>query len=120
MLRILIHVALVAVVLWHQRHGGYRRHPFMLAVLWYAAGVPFMLLESLFVSGRMLTGVLLQNMLVALFFVPPAWVAFAHARKTRRGILRPFLLYVGLALVATLVAGLVLARADSVRGLTSY
>lgn len=115
MVRIILHTLVLPAMLWLERRGRPKLSPLRAALTWYALGVPLMAIEAS-VSGREWAGVLLQSLLVALFFLPPAYLAFRYA-KGRKGILKPFLLFLALSLLAGFVAAAVLARAPLVQGL---
>jgi hypothetical protein len=117
MLRVVLQVLLLLGMLWYQKHDGYRWRPATLTVVWYAVGVFMILVESKGATGSFLDALTLQAMAVALFYVPPAFLAFRRAGIDRKGIKGPFMLYIGLAVVATLLAALVLARAPIAQGL---
>lgn len=117
MLRIILHTLILPAMLWLERRGGPKLPPLRAALAWYVLGVPLMAVEAS-VSGRDWPAILLQSLLVALFFLPPAYWAFRYA-KGRKGIAKPFLLFLALSLLAGLVAAFVLARAPIVQGLAS-
>lgn len=116
MLRIALQVLFVLGILLYQRQTRYRQHPLTLAAVWYAFGLPLILVESDVAVGTPFSLLTLQNMLIALFYVPPAFIAFKHARERRKGIWGPFGAYLLLALLATALAAFVLARADIASG----
>ncbi len=118
MVRILLHALILPAMLWLERRGGLRVAPVRAAATWYLLGVPLMAVEA-YASGREWSGVLVQSLLVALFFLPPAWFAFRYARK-RGGIGRPFLLFLGLSVLTGFIAAAFLAHAPLVvSGFTS-
>ena len=114
MLRILFHAIILPLMLWLDKRGWLKFHPLGGALSWYALGIPLMIVEAS-ASGREWANILLQSLLVALFFLPPAYFAFRYA-KSSRSIWKPFLLFLGLSLVAAFVAALALARAPLVNG----
>ena len=115
MLRIILHTLIRPAMLWLERRGGPKPEPLRAALIWYALGVPLMAVEAS-VSGRDWPAILLQSLIVALFFLPPAYLAFRYA-KGRKGIGKPFLLFLLLSVLAGFVAAAVLARAPIVQGL---
>src|SRR5512135_1200717 len=108
MLRIILHTLVLPAMLWIERRGGPKPEPLRAALVWYVLGIPLIAVEAS-VSGRDWAGVLLQSLLVALFFVPPAYWAFRYA-KGKKGIGKPFLVFLGLSLLAAFVAAAVLAH----------
>ena len=115
MLRILLHTLVLPVMLWLDRRHGQHLDPRHGAAIWYALGVPLMMVEAAASPGPDRLMILLQSLLIALFFVPPAYFAFRYAKTSKRVGL-PFLLFLVLAVIAGIVAGLALARAPIVRG----
>lgn len=115
MLRIILHTLILPAMLWLERRGGPKLPPWRAAIVWYALGVPLMAVEAS-VSGRDWPGILLQSLVVALFFLPPAYLSFQYA-KGKKGIGKAFLLFLGLSLLAGFVAAAVLARAPIAQGL---
>jgi len=115
MLRIFFHVTVLPAMLWWERKHGHRLEPYRAAGVWYVLGVPLMIVEAAASPSPDRASILLQSLLVALFFVPPAYFAFRYARKSR-GIGRPLLLFLVLSVVAGVAAGIVLARAPVVKG----
>lgn len=116
MLRSVLHILFLLGVLLYQQQTRYRPHPLTLTAVWYAFGSLLILVETDVAVGTPFSLLTLQNMLIALFFVPPAFFAFKHARERRKGIWGPFGIYILLALLATALAAFVLARADIVTG----
>lgn len=114
MLRIILHTLVLPAMLWLENRGAPKPRPLRAALVWYALGIPLMAVEAS-VSGRDWPNVLLQSLVVALFFLPPAYVSFRYAAG-KRGILKPFLLFLGLSLLAGFVVAAVLARAPLVQG----
>ncbi|HTK60111.1 MAG TPA: hypothetical protein VL283_02800 [Candidatus Baltobacteraceae bacterium] len=115
MLRILLHTLVLPAMLWLDRRHGPHLAPFRGALAWYALGIPLMAVEAAASPGPDRATIFLQSLLVALFFVPPAYFAFRYARNTR-SIGKPFLLFIVLAIIAGIAAGLALARAPIVKG----
>ena len=115
MLRILLHALVLPAMLWLDRKHGPHLEPSRGAVVWYALGIPLIAVEAMASPGPDRAVILLQSLTIALFFVPPAYFAFRYARK-QKGIGKPFLLFIVLAIIAGVVAGLVLARAPIVKG----
>lgn len=115
MVRILVHILILPAMLWLERRGRGRLPPLRAAGIWYLLGIPLMAVEAAASKGPDRIAILLQSLLVGLFFLPPAYLAFRHARRTG-GIGGPFLLFISLSLVAVLAVALVFARAPVVRG----
>jgi len=115
MLRILFHTLVLPSMLWLDRKHGPHFQPFRGALVWYALGVPLMIVEAAASPGPDRLAIFLQSLLIALFFVPPAYFAFRYARASK-GIGKPFLLFLFLAVIAGIAAGLALARAPIVKG----
>jgi hypothetical protein len=115
MLRILFHTLVLPAMLWLDRKHGPHLPPLKGALTWYALGIPLIAVEAAASPGPDRAAILLQSLIVALFFVPPAYFAFRYARKTD-SISKPFLLFIVLAVIAGVAAGLALARAPIVRG----
>lgn len=115
MIRVILHLLVLPFMFWFGRRHGTGTRPLKSAFIWYLLGVPLMLVEVLasYDSGRL--ALFLQSLLVAAFFLPPAYFAFRYADKSR-GVIRPLMLFVLLSVIAGLVAGLVLARAPFVSG----
>ncbi len=114
MVRILAHVLILPAMLWLDRRSVKKLPPLHAAVIWYLLGVPLMLIEAL-ATGNDRIPVLLQSVLTALFFLPPAYFGFRYAAR-RGGILKPFLLYLALSVIAGFVVALTLARTSEVLG----
>ena len=115
MLRVIIHIAVLPAMLWLERRYGPKLPPSRNALLWYLLGLPLIAVEAAATPGPdRLTGTL-QNLVIALFYVPPAYFMFRSAQKGASAP-RAFLLYLLLAAIATVAAGLALARAPVVRG----
>lgn len=114
MLRIILHTLILPAMLWLENRGAPKPRPVRGALIWYALGVPLMAVEAS-ASGRDWATVLLQSLVVALFFLPPSYLSFRYAAG-KRGILKPFLLFLALSLLAGFVAAAVLARAPLVQG----
>jgi hypothetical protein len=74
-----------------------------------------MLVEAYSSSGPGQMALFLQSLMIALFFVPPAYFAFSYSAKSR-SIFKPLLLFMFLSIIAGVAAGLVLARAPIVSG----
>lgn len=115
MLRILLHTLILPAMLWLDRKHGPHLQPFRGALAWYGLGVPLMLVEAAASPGPDRLTIFLQSLTIALFFVPPAYFAFRYARNSK-GIGKPFLLFLILAVIAGIAAGLALARAPVVKG----
>lgn len=115
MLRILLHVLVLPAMLWLERKHGPHLEPSRGAVVWYALGIPLMAVEAAASPGPDRVTIFLQSLVIALFFVPPAYFTFRYAKKSGR-IGRPFLLFLVMAGIAGVAAGLALARAPIVRG----
>jgi len=115
MLRILLHVIVLPVMLWLDRRYGAHLRPSRAAVIWYLLGVPLAAVEASASSGPDRLALFFQDIIIAMFFIPPAYFAFRYARRGG-GIGKSFALYVLLALIASVVAALALARAPVVRG----
>ena len=115
MLRILFHVLVLPAMLWFDRKHGTHLQPSRGAVVWYLLGIPLIAVEAAAAPCPDRLTILLQSLLIAMFFVPPAYFTFRYA-LTRRTIGRPFLLFLALAVIAGIVAGLALARAPIVSG----
>ncbi len=114
MIRILLHLLILPAMLWLDRRNAARPVPMRSALMWYALGVPLMLIEAR-ASGDASKPIFLQSLLVTLFFLPPAYLAFRYARR-RGGVLKPFLLYLVLSCAAGLVSALVLAQTPGILG----
>lgn len=117
MLNILFHLLLTLAILWYQRRLNYRTNPFVLTLLWYAVGAALIFIETAIVTGRAYSGVLLQGVVVELFFVPAVYFALRSAGRRQGGLLRPMFFFLLFSLVSLLAAGFFLAYADVVRGL---
>lgn len=115
MLRVLFHVAVLPAMLWLERRYGPKLSPSRNALVWYLLGMPLIAIEASASAGPDRLVVALQSLVVALFYVPPAYFAFRFAQKGA-GTAKAFLLYVALAVIATAAAGLFLARAPFVAG----
>lgn len=115
MLRILLHTLVLPAMIWLDRKHGPHFKPFRGALVWYALGVPLMAVEASASPGPDRLTIFTQSLMIAVFFVPPAYFAFRYARNSR-GIGKPFLLFLVLAVIAGVAAGLALARAPIVRG----
>src|SRR5690349_6326058 len=109
MLRILLHTLVLPAMLWLDRKHGHHLGPLRAAAAWYLLGIPLMLVEAAASPGPDRPSIFLQSLLIALFFVPPAYFAFRYARATR-GVGKPFLLFLFLAIIAGVAAALALAR----------
>jgi len=114
MVRIILHALILPGILWLERRGGPKPPPLRAALIWYLLGIPLMAVEAS-VSGRDWANILLQSLIIALFFLPPAYMTFRYAQG-KQGIGKPFLLFLGLSLLAGFLAALVLARAPFVNG----
>ena len=115
MLRILIHTLILPAMLWLDRRHGQHWPPLRGALVWYALGIPLIAVEAAASPGPDRAAILLQSLIIALFFLPPAYFAFRYARSSQ-SISKPFLLFIALAVIAGVAAGLALARAPVVRG----
>ena len=115
MLRILLHVLVLPVMLWLDKRYGAHLRPSRAAAIWYLLGVPLAAVEAAASPGPDRLSLFLQDVLVAAFYIPPAYCAFRHARKDGN-IGKAFGLYLLLALIASVVAALALAQAPIVRG----
>lgn len=115
MLRILLHVLVLPAMLWLERKHGPHLEPSRGAVVWYLLGIPLMAVEAAASPGPDRVTILLQSLLIALFFVPPAYFTFRYAKASRH-IGKSLALFLVLAVIAGVAAGLVLARAPIVRG----
>lgn len=115
MLRILLHALVLPAMIWLDRKHGPHFGPFRGALVWYALGVPLMAIEAAASPGPDRIVIFTQSFTIAMFFVPPAYFALRYARNGK-SVVKPFLLFLVLAVIAGVVAGLVLARAPIVRG----
>ncbi|MEK7545744.1 MAG: hypothetical protein AAB554_01545 [Patescibacteria group bacterium] len=115
MLRIFLHVLVLPALLWFDRRYGTHLKPSRAAIVWYLLGIPLAAVEAAASFGHDRAAIFLQDAAVALFYLPPAYFAFRYARKSG-GIGKPFALYLFLAFISSLVAGLVMARAPMVGG----
>lgn len=115
MLRILLHVLVIPAMLWLDRRYGVHLRPSRAAIVWYILGIPLAAVEASAVSGSDRAAILLQELFVALFYLPPAFFCFRYAQK-HPGVAKPFALYLLLSLIASVVIALVLAQAPVVRG----
>jgi hypothetical protein len=116
MVRIILHALILPAMIWLERHGAPRLYPVRAALAWYLLGIPFMIVEAS-VSGHDWPKILLQSLIIALFFLPAAYFAFRYSSGGKRGIWKPFLLFLLLSLVSGFAAAAVLARAPTVRGI---
>lgn len=115
MLRIILHTLVLPAMLWLERRGGPKLQPARATFAWYLLGIPLMAVEAS-ASGRDWPVILLHSLLAALFFLPPAYLAFRYAQG-KEAIGKAFLLFLGLSLLAGFMAALVLARAPQVQGM---
>ncbi len=115
MLRVILHVLVLPVMLWLDRRYAARLRPWQAALIWYLIGLPLAAVEASASAGPDRIAVFLQSALIAAFYLPAAYFTFRFARKGAT-IAKAFALYVALALLATIVAGLVLAQAPAVSG----
>ena len=115
MLRIFLHVLVIPAMLWLDRRYGTHLRPSRAALVWYLLGIPLAAVEAAATSGSDRAAIFLQDLIVALFYLPPAFFCFRYAQK-HRGIAKPFALYLLLAFIASVVVALVLAQAPVARG----
>ena len=108
MIRIFLHLIILPAMLLVERRSVTRLTPLRAALLWYALGVPLMLLEAL-ESGLSWKWVFFQSLVSAIFFFPGAYIAFRLA-KARKGVWLPFLVYLVISIAAGVLSGLVLAQ----------
>lgn len=115
MLRVLLHVAVLPAMLWLERRYGPKLSPSWNALAWYLLGIPLIAVEASASAGPDRLVIALQSLVIALFYIPPAYFAFRFARKGA-STARAFMLYIALAVVATVAAGILLAHAPYVGG----
>ncbi|WKZ29251.1 MAG: hypothetical protein QY323_00810 [Patescibacteria group bacterium] len=108
MLRIILHLLILPAMLWIERRSDARLEPRTASAVWYAIGIPLMLVEAL-AAGAIWKTIFLQSLVTALFFLPGVYAAFRLARP-RGKILLPFLVYLACSGVAGVLSGLVLAH----------
>ncbi len=108
MIRIILHLLILPAMLWIERRSISRLQPRIATLVWYAIGVPLMLVEAL-ASGAIWKTIFLQSLVTALFFLPGVYAAFRLARPRGR-ILLPFLVYLAFSAAAAVLAGLALAH----------
>ena len=115
MFRIIFHTLILPAMLWFEQRSGKKYPPLRSALIWYLLGIPYMAVEAS-VAGRDWANVLLHSLVIALFFLPQAYLTFrfAHGQK---GIGKPLLVFLGLSLITVLIVALVLARAPVVHGM---
>lgn len=116
MLSIALHLLLTFGLIWYQRRQEFRPRPLVLTAFWYAVSLSMSLIESLALSGTWLSGIFVQGLIVGIFCLPAVFFSLRLARRWRDGLLRPFLTFLGLALVAVFLAALFLAKAPWVQG----
>jgi membrane protease YdiL (CAAX protease family) len=114
----IFHLALMLALLWHQRHSEYRHSPWKLAAAWYAAGAVVIVAESYAITRLSFSILALQGVLLEILFAVAAGFAFRYAKKRRRGLLAPFLVFAAYGLIATIIAGFLLAQGNVVQGLS--
>ena len=114
MIRVILHILIMPAMLLLERRGAPRLTPSRAALIWYLLGVPLIIVEAS-AAGRDWPGILLQSLIIALFFLPPVYFAFRFARRFG-GIWRPFLLYLALSFIAGLAVAAFLAHAPYVLG----
>jgi hypothetical protein len=115
MFRIILHALILPAMLWFERHGGPKIPPLRAALFWYLLGVPFMAIEAS-ASGRDWAKVMLQSLVIALFFLPQAYITFRYA-VGKKGIGKPLLLFLGLSFITVVAVAFILAKAPAVSGM---
>lgn len=115
MLRIILHVLVLPAMLWLDRRYGAHLRPWQAAAIWYLIGLPLAAVEASASPGPDRIAIFLQSAFVAAFYLAPAYLSFRYAAKGA-STAKAFGLYVLLALLATLVAGLALAQAPAAVG----
>jgi hypothetical protein len=113
---IVFHLILTIALIWYQRRQQFHPRPLTLSIFWYLVSVVMSLIESVIVTGQWFSGLLVQGAVVGLFYLPAVFLALGLARRWHDGLWRPFLSFLGLALVATLLAAAFLAYAPWARG----
>ena len=116
MLSIFFHLALMLALLWYQKRSAYRPTPLKLSLAWYLAGAGVVIAESYAITRMSFSFLLLQSVVLEALYAVAAWFAFRYAAIKKKGIARPFLAFIGYGLVATAVAGFLLANANFVSG----
>lgn len=118
MLVLLFHLALTLALLWHQRRAEYRHAAWKLALAWYLAGAAVVAAESYALTRLPFSILAIQGVLMEILFAVAAGFAFRYAARRRRGLLAPFLVFLGYGLIGVVLAGFLLAQGDVVRGLS--
>jgi len=117
MLSILFHLSLALGVLWYQRRIAYSQKPWFLALVWYGMSAVLVFIEAYVATLRPVSGLFIQGLVVAVFYVPAMFFALHWASRRRRSLAGPMAAFIVAALLSTLAAALFLARAEDVRGL---
>ena len=119
MISILFHLAFTAGLLWYQRKQEFRPNLWALAGLWYLVSDALALIETTALTGRWFSGMFLQSLIVAAFYVPAIYFALSEAKRWKRAVWKSFILFLVFALVSTLAAAVVLANVPAIQTLSA-
>ena len=119
MLSIVFHLLLTAGVIWYHKARDYKVHALTLTVGWYAVSAALVFIGMAALTGDWLSGMLVQGMVVGLFYAPAVFITLRWAERRKAGLGSTFGFFMLMAVVATAIASVVLARAEIVKGLSA-
>ena len=117
MFNIVAHLTLALGLLWYQRRMKYEPKLRILTIFWYGAGTLLIFVESFILTGDFVSSLLLQGMVIELFYILPMYLSFRHHKKHKHDIFHAFFFFLVYAAIATLAAGWMLANANVVGGI---
>ena len=117
MFNIAAHLALALGLFWYQKKLKYKPAMYVLTIFWYGAGTLMIFIETVILTGELLSSLLFQGMLLELFYVFPMYLSLKWAKKHNHDIIHPFFMFLVFSALATVLAGWFLANANVANGI---
>jgi hypothetical protein len=112
MFTIAFHVLLTIGLLWYQRKKKFAPDIWFLSAVWYAIGSTLIFIELAIGTRQLLSGLLLQGLLIDLLYVPSVFFSLRWAKEHKDGLFKPVFLFLVFALASSVVIAMMMARAN--------
>jgi hypothetical protein len=112
MLTITFHLLLTIGLLWYQRKKKFAPDILLLSAVWYALGSLLIFIELAVSTRQIVSGLLLQGLLIDLLYVPSFFFSLRWAKEHKDGLFKPVFLFLVFALASSVVIAMMMARAN--------
>lgn len=106
MLSIFLHLALTAAILWYQQKMRFEPSSLYLTVLWYLVSVASSLIETTVQTATWLSGMFLQSLILAIFYLPPVFFSLRLAKRKRLPVWKSMAFFLCASIISTVVASM--------------